>query len=255
MLWGFPGRSPWPLVLAVFYTWPIEWMQEFPSSYTGMWAVLCSYIVSYITANWCMKPGEFSDIFLNDLKALGWTQGQSQEVSRFMVLTRRKQGLTSFQHSRQYRLGLCPVICLMSSLNCLTPKGEEIAMGLVMKLDIHRFFSTVGASPFRCHISDSAQTCAYWLCWCFKEGYRVNWGTSNTPFLSCSTPSPGPTDSPPPSANSNLPLAKHYSKIHPSQNLWFWGSAQWLHHYLLSSVFSSSPTGTLFIQLQLPPQR
>lgn len=41
------------------------------------------------------------------------------------VLTRRKQGLTNFQHSLQYRLGRCPVICLMSSLNCLTPAVHE----------------------------------------------------------------------------------------------------------------------------------
>lgn len=72
-------------------------------------------------------------------------------MSRLMVLTRRKQGLTSFQHSRQYRLGLCPVICLMSSLNCWTPKGEEIAVGLVMKLGMQRFFSTLGASSLRTH--------------------------------------------------------------------------------------------------------
>lgn len=87
-----------------------------------------------------MKQGELSGIFLSDLKALEWIQGQRQEVSRLMVLTRRKQGLTSFQHSRQYRLGLCPVICLMSSLNCWTPKEEEIAMGLVMKLGMQKFF-------------------------------------------------------------------------------------------------------------------
>lgn len=106
-----------------------------------------------------MEPGELSGILLGDLKALGWSQRQEHEVFGPAVLTRRKQGLTSFQQSRQYRLGRCPVICLMSSLNCCTPKGEEVAVGLATKLDICKFFLMLGAMPLGTHNPDSTQPC------------------------------------------------------------------------------------------------
>lgn len=56
---------------------------------------------------------------------VGMRAGAEQGHARPSALTRRKQGLTNFQHSRQYRLGRCPIICLMSSLNCRTPGGAQ----------------------------------------------------------------------------------------------------------------------------------
>lgn len=53
-----------------------------------------------------------------------WTQPPYHPTDRHpshTLPTRRKAGLTNFQHSLQYRPGLNPIICWMSLLNLSTP--------------------------------------------------------------------------------------------------------------------------------------
>lgn len=61
-------------------------------------------------------------------------------------LTRRKQGLTNFQHSLQYVPGLWPIISSMSSLNRSTP---ETVGNIILKLSCNNY------TPYSTHLSSS----------------------------------------------------------------------------------------------------
>lgn len=64
------------------------------------------------------------------------------------LLTRRKQGLTNFQHSLQYLPGRWPIISLMSSLNRSTPETRR-----KNKISLPRQLNTAFANLVRCTYS------------------------------------------------------------------------------------------------------